>query len=116
MKAILRIGTLAVLSGFAAAAVALGPPVKSRHGIPPREQNFYYHYEWTHGAVLTSPEWKRGTVIQHPRRHGLPQAPKGQEWREIDRNYVLASSSTHAIERVMAAPHPTVSGRSGGEP
>lgn len=45
----------------------------------------------------------------------LRPAPTGDEWREIDRNYVLASTSTHAIVRVIAAPHPTVPGHSGGE-
>ena len=82
----------------------------------PRQQKFYYHYEWTHGAVVTGAEWKRGAMIQHPEQRGLPTAATGEEWREIDRNYVLVSESTHAIVRVMAAPHPTIPGHSGGEP
>ncbi len=112
MKALLRILTLSAIASVAAAAQTAQP----ENPIPPRQQKFFYHYEWTRGAVVSSQEWKRGAAINHPRHDGLPVAPRGDEWVEIDRNYVLASKSTHAIVRVVAAPHPTVPGRSGGEP
>lgn len=103
-----------VLAGSLTAAAQARPPAAP--GVPPRQQKFFYHYEWTRGAVVSGAEWKRGAVIDHPRQHGLPPAAAGQEWREIDRNYVLASQATHAIVRVIAAQHATVPGRSGGEP
>jgi len=72
---------------------------------PPRQQKYVYHYEWTKGARLTGAEWGRGREIDHPRAHHLPPAPRGSAWREIDGNYVLVSKATHAIDRVVAAPH-----------
>lgn len=111
--------SVAALAGIApakaasAAAAAKAAPRKAR-SIPPRRQKFFYHYEWTRGAVLTAQEWRRGAVIHDPRRHDLKPPPPGDEWREIDRNYVLASWATHAIVRVAAAPHATTPGRSGG--
>lgn len=81
----------------------------------PQEQSFYYHYEWTQGAVVTPEEWKRGAAVS-PGSAQLELPPGGYEWREIDSNYVLASKSTHAIHQVVAAPHPTIPGHSGGEP
>lgn len=68
------------------------------------QQKYVYHYEWTKGAHLTHAEWARGRTIE-PLAHHLPPAPRGSAWREIDGNYVLASQSTHAIVRVVAAPH-----------
>lgn len=115
MKAILRILALAAVPSAILLAQSPSPAPASAHAIPPREQKFFYHYEWTRGAVLTSQEWQRGAAID-PRRHGLPAPPAADQWREIDRNYVLVSRSTHAIVRVVAAPHPTVPGRSGGQP
>jgi Ni/Co efflux regulator RcnB len=115
MQAWLRIVSL--LLALAGTAWAQGPrkAPSSPAGIPPQKQDFFYHYEWTRGAVLTPQEWGRGSAIEAGRNH-LPAASAGEEWREIDRNYVLASTSTHAIVRVVAAPHATVPGRSGGEP
>lgn len=115
MRGLAAFLALAGICSVAAAAQAVSPSTPA-HPIAPRKQKFYYHYEWTRGAVLTAPEWKRGASVGHPRRQGLPPPPKGEEWREIDRNYILASQSTHAIVRVVAAPHPTAPGRSGGEP
>lgn len=115
MKAMVRMVAMAAVASAVAAAQAK-PPAQSAEAIPPRQQTFFYHYEWTRGAVLTGQEWKQGAAIAHPQQEGLPAAPAGEEWREIDRNYVLASQSTHAIVRVVAAPHPTVAGNSGGEP
>jgi len=114
MRTMLGILVLAAAVSLTAAAQAPAP-AKSAEAVPQRQQKFYYHYEWTRGAVVNGQEWKRGAAIDHPRQHGLPAAPAGEEWREIDRNYVLASQTTHAIVRVVAAPHPTVAGRSGGE-
>jgi len=120
MKAILHIWTLAAVLCASAALFAQGPAPaagsRSLQAVPPRQQKFFYHYEWTRGVVLTPQEWKRGTKIAHPGRHGLKPAPVGDEWREIDRNYVLASRARHAIVSVVAAPHPTVPGNSGGGP
>jgi Ni/Co efflux regulator RcnB len=113
VKALLRILTLGIIASGAVTAAA--QTAQSGNPVPPAQQKFYYHYEWTRGAVVSSQEWKRGAPINHPRHDGLPVAPRGDEWVEIDRNYVLASKSTHAIVRVVAAPHPTVPGRSGGE-
>jgi hypothetical protein len=118
MQVILRILALSALATLAAPAlVAAATPLQSAPPAPRPlpKQNFVYHYEWTHGAVLTPQEWQRGASID-PRRRRLPPPPPGKEWREIDGNDVLASRSTHVIVRVVAAPHPTVPGRSGGEP
>lgn len=120
MKSILHLLALAAAFTAGAAVLAQSPPPnansKKAHSIPPAKQKFYYHYEWMKGAVLSSQEWNNGAKIDHPRQQGLTPAPKGEEWREIDRNYILVSSSTHKIERVKAAPHPTPPGQSGGQP
>jgi len=121
MKAILRTFVLAALvpALMTAAAPAQRPPkpapLSPGASVPAPKQKFFYHYEWTRGAVLSGEEWERGAAVNAGRSH-LPAAPSGDEWREIDGNYVLASRATHAIVRVVAAPHPTVAGRSGGQP
>jgi Ni/Co efflux regulator RcnB len=118
MKAILQILALAAMGSIAMGAMALPQAKKSESSqpAPAKKQKFFYHYEWSRGAVVTAQEWKRGATIAHPRREGLPRPPAGEQWREIDRNYVLVSSKSHRIVRVMAAPHPTAPGYSGGEP
>jgi len=112
MRALHLLAVVAAAGCMAAGAQTAMPA----HAKAPRPQKFFYHYEWTRGAVLSAPEWKRGAMVQHPKQHGLPQAASGEKWREIDDNYVLASESTHAIVRVVAAPHATTPGESGGEP
>lgn len=97
------------------AGAGAGAGMGAGGSIPPREQTFFYHYEWTRGAVVTAQEWRRGAAID-AKQDDLPRAAAGEEWREIDRNYVLVSQATHAVMQVVAAPHPTVPGRSGGEP
>ncbi len=95
MRALLRMLVLALLAAALSAGFAQSPP-------PP--QKYVYHYEWTRGAHLTPAEWARARQIQSWRVH-LPAPPPGYTWREIDRNYVLASLSHHTILRVVAAPH-----------
>ncbi|MGA8110834.1 MAG: hypothetical protein WB974_15475, partial [Acidobacteriaceae bacterium] len=87
MKAILH--TL-VLAGFAAGLLPVGAqsaqkpaPPASSSSIPAQKQEFFYHYEWTRGAVLSAEEWERGAEVNAGRSH-LRAAPSGDEWREID--------------------------------
>ncbi|HEX4065868.1 MAG TPA: RcnB family protein [Acidobacteriaceae bacterium] len=114
MRRLLCLPAPCALLVTAALAQAPQTPTSPRPAHP-QNQQFYYHYEWGHGAILSPSEWKRGVRLDYRRSH-LDPPPPTYEWREIDRNYVLASTSTHAIVRVVAAPHPTIPGHSGGEP
>jgi Ni/Co efflux regulator RcnB len=118
MHPLTRIPTLvALVAATALAQTRQAPPQQPRptHKTRVQNQQFFYHYEWVRGAVLTPTEWKRGISIDY-RVNALQPPPPGYQWREIDRNYVLASASTHTIAGVVAAPHSTSPGRSGGEP
>jgi len=96
MQGLVRILVPAMLAAVSCVCLA--------QSSPPPPPKYVYHYEWTRGAQLTNSEWARSRVVD-PHRHHLAPAPRGCEWREIDRNYVLASRSTHAVQRVVAARH-----------
>jgi Ni/Co efflux regulator RcnB len=66
-----------------------------------QHQNYVKHNEWKKGAHIKSEDWSRGEQVDW-KAHHLRQPPKGYEWREIDGNYVLASSGGVIFSVVVA--------------
>jgi Ni/Co efflux regulator RcnB len=58
------------------------------------------HKEWKKGAPIKHEDWDRGDKVDYHQNH-LSTPPRGEEWRMVDGNYVLANSSTFQIQTVV---------------
>jgi Ni/Co efflux regulator RcnB len=54
------------------------------------------HHDWHKGGKIEQSDWKRGKPVDY-RSHHLAAPGRGQEWREVDGNYVLAAAATGLI-------------------
>jgi Ni/Co efflux regulator RcnB len=61
------------------------------------------HKELKKGAPIKHEDWDRGEKVDYRQNH-LSAPPRGQEWRMVDGNYVLANSSTFQINTVVRIP------------
>lgn len=57
----------------------------------PDNHKYVQHPEWKKGRHIEQNDWARGEQVDWHAHH-LKQPPAGHEWREIDGNFVLASS------------------------
>ena len=64
---------------------------------------YRHHDEWRKGAKIQDEDWNRGEKVDY-RQYHLRRPPDGHEWRQIDRNYVLANREG-VIVSVQPAPH-----------
>jgi Ni/Co efflux regulator RcnB len=64
-------------------------------------QRYVHHPEWKTGAHIQHEDWDRGEQVDW-RAHHLKRPRKGYEWREIDGNYVLATSDGVIASVVVA--------------
>jgi Ni/Co efflux regulator RcnB len=48
------------------------------------------HDEWKKGAKIQNEDWNRGDKVDYQKNH-LGRPPQGNEWRQIDGNYVQAN-------------------------
>jgi len=53
--------------------------------------NYVHHSEWKKGYHMEHNNWDRGERVDWHAHH-LKQPPNGYEWRQIDGNFVLATS------------------------
>jgi len=47
------------------------------------------HQEWKAGTKIQTEDWSRGDKVDYKQNH-LRRPPEGNEWRQIDGNYVMA--------------------------
>jgi Ni/Co efflux regulator RcnB len=62
------------------------------HPDHPDNTKYVHHPEWKKGRHIEANDWSRGDQVDWHAHH-LRQPPSGYEWREIDGNFVLASSN-----------------------
>jgi len=65
--------------------------------------SYVAHKEWKKGAPIKHEDWDRGDKVDYHQYH-LSAPPPGYEWRMIDGNYVLASTSSFQIRTVIRIP------------
>ena len=61
------------------------------HPDHPDHQQYVHHDEWKKGYHMQHENWDRGERVDWHQHH-LKRPPNGYEWREIDGNFVLATS------------------------
>jgi Ni/Co efflux regulator RcnB len=83
-----------------AMALASMPAMAQDH---PDNHTYKQHNEWKTGAKIQQEDWNRGDKVDYKQNH-LRRPPTGQEWRQIDGNYVLANQDGK-IASVRQAPH-----------
>jgi Ni/Co efflux regulator RcnB len=55
----------------------------------PDNNTYKQHHEWKSGAKIQQEDWNRGDKVDYKQNH-LRRPPAGNEWRQIDGNYVMA--------------------------
>ena len=88
-----------------AMALAGLPAMAQDHQDQDHRDNHTYkqHNEWKSGAKIQQEDSKRGDKADYRHNH-LRRPPAGQEWRQIDGNYVMAREDG-TIVSVRHAPH-----------
>jgi Ni/Co efflux regulator RcnB len=69
-----------------AMALASMPAMAQDH---PDNQTYKQHNEWKSGAKVQQEDWNRGDKVDY-KKNNLRRPPAGNEWRQIDGNYVMA--------------------------
>lgn len=64
-------------------------PVMAQDQDHPDNHTYKHHDEWKAGSRIQQDDWNRGDKVDY-RQHHLRRPPKGEEWREVDGNYVMA--------------------------
>ena len=83
-----------------AMALASMPAMAQDH---PDNHTYKQHNEWKTGAKIQQEDWNRGDKVDYKQNH-LRRPPAGNEWRQIDGNYVMAKQDG-TIVSVRQAPH-----------
>ena len=79
-------------------------PDQDRHDQAQEHHDSYRHHgEWKKGYHMKDEDWNRGEKVDY-RTYHLRRPPEGQEWRQIDGNFVLGSREGIVVS-VQAAPH-----------
>jgi Ni/Co efflux regulator RcnB len=55
----------------------------------PDNQTYKQHNDWKTGTKIQQEDWTRGAKVDYKQNH-LRRPPAGNEWRQIDGNYVMA--------------------------
>jgi Ni/Co efflux regulator RcnB len=69
-----------------AMALASMPALAQDH---PDNHTYKQHSEWKTGAKIQQDDWNRGDKVDYKQNH-LPRPRAGNEWRQVDGNYVQA--------------------------
>ncbi len=101
MKTIRAVFALPIL----AMALASMPGLSQDHQAQGQRDNHTYkqHSEWKAGAKIQQDDWNRGDKVDYQKNH-LRRPPAGNEWRQIEGNFVLANQDG-VIVSVRRAPH-----------
>ena len=75
-----------------------------RRGSPGmRDHRDYGHHNWRKGGRIDRSDWNRGRRVSDWRRYHLQRPPRGDEWRRVDNQYVLAAAATGLIMALVMA-------------
>jgi Ni/Co efflux regulator RcnB len=85
---------MALALTFAGAQGAMAQDRHDNHG--PQNHN------WHKGGRIEQNDWQRGQRVDY-KAHHLRRPGRGQEWRQVDGNYVLAAAATGLILGIAAA-------------
>jgi Ni/Co efflux regulator RcnB len=69
----------------------------------PDNHTYKQHQEWKAGSRIQQEDWNRGDKVDYRQNH-LRRPAAGEEWRQIDGNYVMAKQDG-TIVSVRKAPH-----------
>jgi Ni/Co efflux regulator RcnB len=83
---------MALALSFAGAQAALAD---DHHDAAP-------HHDWHKGGRIEQSDWNRGQHVDY-KAHHLRRPGRGQEWRQVDGNYVLAAAATGLIVGLAAS-------------
>jgi Ni/Co efflux regulator RcnB len=87
MKPIVRALAISTLALTLTGGVAFAQD----HPADQQDHHYVKHTEWKKGTHINHDDWGRGARVDWQAHH-LKKPPTTYEWREIDGNYVLASS------------------------
>ena len=85
MKTIRAVFALPLLAMALASMPALAQDQDHRDN-----HTYKQHDEWKAGQKVQQEDWNRGDKVDYRQNH-LRRPPEGNEWRQIDGNYVLAN-------------------------
>ncbi len=92
MKSIFKALALSTLALTLTSGVAIAQDHPDHPDHPDQQDHHYVkHDDWKKGSHMNHDDWARGAQVDWHAHH-LRRPPSGYEWREIDGNYVLASS------------------------
>lgn len=101
MKTIQAAFALPILAMALASVPALAQDHQDQNG---RDNHTYQqHKEWKPGFKVQQEDWNRGDKVDYKQNH-LRRPPAGNEWRQIDGNYVMTDQD-QVIVSVRRAPH-----------
>jgi Ni/Co efflux regulator RcnB len=84
-------------------AGAQGAMAQDRHDNRDNHDNHGgQNHNWRRGGRIEQNDWQRGQHVDY-RAHHLRRPGRGQEWREVDGNYVLAAAATGLILGIAAS-------------
>jgi Ni/Co efflux regulator RcnB len=83
-------------------AGAQGAMAQDRHDN--RDNHGGQQHNWRQGGRIEQSDWNRGRHVDYRSNH-LRRPGRGQEWREVDGNYVLAAAATGLIIGLAASHH-----------
>jgi Ni/Co efflux regulator RcnB len=106
MKTIQAAFALPILAMAIASMPAIAQDHPDSHAAAqdhPDNHTYKQHQEWKTGSKVQQEDWNRGDKVDYRQNH-LRRPPAGNEWRQIDGNYVMAKQDG-TIVSVRRAPH-----------
>lgn len=106
MKTIQAAFALPILAMAIASMPAIAQDHPDSHAAAqdhPDNHTYKQHQEWKTGSKVQQEDWNRGDKVDYRQNH-LRRPPEGNEWRQIDGNYVMAKRDG-TIVSVRRAPH-----------
>lgn len=105
MRTILRTLAVSTLALSLTGGVALAQEHHDDQARHDQEQHSQYvrHNDWRKGHRMSHEDWDRGQRIDDWQARHLRRPPRGDEWREIDGQYVLANPNGVIFQVVV--PH-----------
>jgi Ni/Co efflux regulator RcnB len=95
------IALLALSLTTAVVPTAFAQPHDDRHDDRGGRHDGRQHHDWRPGGRIEPSDWNRGQRVDY-RAHHLRRPGRGQEWRDVDGNYVLAAVAGGAIASLIA--------------